>query len=232
MTDVRQLEFSFYRNGNLLATSRFAAAAGKPGVSMSSTSSVTAFASATLETTDPDINKNMMNFGKGDILEISTAENEKLPLQSIFKGEFTGKKISMDNKTQTMTISSELVHSFYRMTFLEFSGEQSFEDISISEFFEKIIADSRCQASLFVSEEARKIRINGKVQRGNLFRIIKEICYINDLCLYFGSDNSVKVESKPEMLMRIRGANPVQINADDVISYEASESMPFASKPA
>lgn len=226
MISARQLEFSFYRNGSLFAKSQIEVVPGN-GVSMNLVSSATAFASAKLETADPEINKNMMHFGKGDILEISTTEKEGLPLRPIFKGEFATKKISMDNKTQTMTIASELVHSFYMLTFLEFSGEQVFEDVSVKDFFEKIAAESHCQASFNISDEAAKIKINGRVMRGNLFRVVKEICHINDLCLYFGSDNSVKVESKPEVLMRIRGVKPVQINIDDVISYEASEGMPF-----
>lgn len=230
MANARQLEFSFYRNGSLFAKSQFEAVPGKPGVSMNSTSSVAAFSSATLETTDPEINKNMMNFGKGDILEISTSEKEGLPLRPIFKGEFNRKKISMDNKTQTMTISSELVHSFYMLTFLEFSGEQAFENISIKDLLERIAAETHCQASFNISNEVAGIKINGRVMRGNLFRIIKEICYINGICLYFGSDNSVKVESKSELLMRMRGVKPIEINIDDVISYEASEGMPFSSK--
>ncbi|MFL9864155.1 hypothetical protein PQR67_08245 [Paraburkholderia fungorum] len=231
MTDVRQLEFSFYRDGNIFGKSRFAAAAGKPGVTMNSTSSVSSFPFTTLETTEPDINMHMMNFGRGDILEVSTAENEASPLQSIFKGEFLGKKISMDNSTQTMTISSELVHSFYMLTSIDFAGENYFDDIPVKSFFEKIIVDSNCKASLCVSEEAGSIGISGRTRRGNLFRIIKEICHINDLVLFFGVDNSVRVERKSEVLMRIKGAIPVQINADEVLSYEATEGVPFGSRP-
>lgn len=228
MTDVRQLEFSFYRNNKLLGKSQFSASPGRPGVTMNSTSSLAAFAFTRLETTDPEININMMDFGNGDILEISTAESEGLPLQPIFKGEFFSKKISMDNKAQTMTISSELVHSFYMLTLMEFSGEQSFEDVLVKDFFEKIISDSNCQASLNISDEAGEIRISGRNQRGNLFRIIKEICYINDLCLSFDSNNSVRIAKKSEILARIRGMTPVQINADDIISYETSKGIPFS----
>lgn len=230
MANIRHLEFSFFRNGNLIATSRITPTPENPGISLTSTSSLTAFPSSTLEVTAPELNKHLFDFGRRDILAVSTINDGDEFSNLMFKGEFNGKKISIEKKTNTATVSCDLVHSFYMTTFLEFSDEQFFKDLTVGSLIREIIEKSDCQASIKISKDSEQKKINGRILRGNLFRTIKEICHINDLCLNFGSDNSLSVESRREMLRRIHGSNPVQINADDVISYETSEGSALMSK--
>jgi hypothetical protein len=200
---------------------------GKDLFKITASSSLTEFPIANLNSRTEKINKLFMTFSKNDFLSISNKKNENDNFEPFFKGIFLNKHINYSKNTNETELKISAIHSFFKLTLLQFRDIKSYNNILFNDFLTEItnIIDIRPD-EISVSDEIKKINIRLISYNTNVFRIFKDICLQNNLSVDFGMNNTINIEYINDKTKRILGQKPVfTITQDDILSMSNTEGI-------
>jgi hypothetical protein len=119
------------------------------------------------------------------------------------------------------------IHSAFKLTFVQFKGIKSYNNISFDDFLTEIanIIDIKPD-EISVSDEIRRINIRLISCNANIFRIFKDVCLQNNLSVEFGTNNTILIEYANDKAKRILGQDPVvTLTPNDILSMSNTEGI-------
>lgn len=191
---------------------------------LSSNSSIFEFPTASLATTNAEINSLLLGFSKSDLVRISMS-HDGADYISIFTGEFLSKKITKERDDHNLQINAQAVHSFFKLSLLNLTDTHKFNKTKFGDVISWLANSANIPSEIYINDSLGESLISGTVNKINAFRLFKEVCSLKGAIVTFNSDNSVHIEYKKEKVAKIRLKAPITITDNEIISFESNDKI-------
>jgi len=192
---------------------------------ISTSSSVHSFPTLYFLSSNNELNKAFMTYSKLDIMRLSVNHGNDNQYNTMFEGEFLKKNIKFEGESNMLTLEVEAIHSFFRLSLLEISSVQKFNEVNFEDFVLNLAKMAEIKSKIYIADNLKKILITGLSRNTNAFRLFKEVCLILNATVVFNSDNTVNIESRAERVNSIRASEPKIITDKEIISFNHTEQI-------
>lgn len=192
---------------------------------ISSKRSITTFPTLYIKTTDPEINKVIMNFSKGDIIRVSISNEARNSFDIFFEGEFHKKEMRIEKRPESFTIEVDAIHSFYNLSMMQLSSSFDFSGLTFGKFVTSLTHMANIQSPVYITPSLSDTLITGLSYKTNLYRLFKEICLILDATVTFNENNSVNIDYRTNRVEDLRVQKSKVITDNDIISMVSRDSI-------
>jgi len=194
---------------------------------ISSTSSIYEFPTASFESFDPEINKLFLSYSKQDLLRISLSNNNLNDFEVIFEGEFNRKETKFDKEKNDgkLFLNIHAIHSFYKLSMLELTTVQSFNNITFKDFVHMLVNIASIPSQIIIEDKLSKELLRGISKHTNALRLFKEVCLLKNAVVTFNRDNSVNIDKRIDKFKEIHSKTPTTITDKDIISMSSSDKI-------
>lgn len=193
-------------------------------LSIKTNASLFQFPMMDIKSSDSELNAALMDYSKTDLIRLLIAKEDEMHTL-LYEGEFYKKDISFVSAGNSLTINTEAIHSFFKLSLYEFPKTQDFDNISFGDFVSMLVNFADINSKLIISPEIAELRIKGRSNRTNAFRLFKEICILKDAFVRFNSDNSVSIETRSNAIAKMKSMTPLEITDKDIDDFSSSESV-------
>lgn len=192
---------------------------------ISSKRSITTFPTLYIKTTDPEINKVIINFSKGDIIRLSISNEARNSFDIFFEGEFHKKEMRIEKIPESFTIEVDAIHSFYNLSMMQLSSSFDFSGLTFGKFVTSLTHMANIQSPVYITPSLSDTLITGLSYKTNLYRLFKEICLILDATVTFNENNSVNIDYRTNRVEDLRVQKSKVITDNDIISMVSRDSI-------
>ena len=182
-------------------------------------SSMRSYPILSFKSSNRKLNDVFMHYAKKDVIQFYIAHSNSDDYKLIFEGEFFSKEAHRTTEPDSLKLSIESIHSFFRLSLSELSFEQNYNNVSFEDFVKDILKIADINIEVYIDPEIASVAIYGTSSNTNLFRIFKEVCLILEATVRFNSDNTVDIKSKDSSLREFRNQDVVIINQKDITSF-------------
>lgn len=227
MSDKHKIKFEIIRKNFSIGFVEPLDDSGSSDYELSSSSSIYAFPTAHLKTTNTEINQLFMGFSESDIVRISVAKDNNTPHNILFEGEFHEKVTQIEKNGESMELNLDIraIHSFYRLSMLTISSKVKFHNTSFKEFIDWLMKSANISSRVNIDNILSDSPVNVISSKINAFRLFKDVCLIKDVVVTLHSDNSVSIEHKETKRKRTYEKKPITLTGKDIISSTTTESI-------
>jgi len=192
---------------------------------ISTNSSVHSFPILSFNSSNDELNKAFMSYSKLDIMRLSVSHSNDNQYNTMFEGEFLKKNIHFESEPNMLILEVEAIHSFFRLSLLEISTVQKFNEINFEDFVLNLAEMAGIKSKIYIADNLKNIVITGLSRNTNAFRLFKEVCLILNTTVVFNPDNTVHIESRTERVNSIRASVPKIITDKEIISFNTTEQI-------
>lgn len=226
MSDTQHtMRFQLIRNKQIIGTVEPMNDGKADNVNMTTTSSIEDFPLSSFTSTNPELNKLFLSFSKNDLMLLSVRTDENSDFQTMFRGDFFKMNTKFEKEPDILTLEVEAIHSFYKLSLLQFQSEITFSNLPFQDFVTKLLENTAIDSKVLIDKELSRFPVTGISRKTNAFRLFKEVCLLAGATASFSSDNSVNIDFRENKIHRIRKSTPVTITADDILSSKHSNQI-------
>lgn len=198
---------------------------GKDDWELSSTNSISEFPTASIKSTNSEINKVFLDYKKSEIVRISVADDNITNYSVLFEGEFHTKKIQHKKNEENLLVNIHVIHSFFKLSILPPISKHTFKNIKFRDIVTQFVDLAEIPSKIYIDDILGNSLVNGLSSQTNAFRLFKEICFLKNALVTFNADNSVNIEYKKDKLMKIHTKAPIVIPEEEIISMERIDNI-------
>lgn len=226
MSDTEyEMRFELIRNNVVVHSVEPRIQSGDDDVEISMNSSKDSFPTLSFKSLNKELNNIFIQYSKSDVIRFSMTSGSTNKHSIMFEGEFFSQNIKYERKTDCLVLTTESIHSFFRLSLLEFSSKHDFRNVTFSETIKTLIGISGINVDIFIDKDIAELPITGISSHTNLFRFFKEICLMVNAVVTFNSDNTVNISSRVSRTKQIESQEVININKEDIISYESKNQI-------
>ncbi|EGU43687.1 hypothetical protein VII00023_18909, partial [Vibrio ichthyoenteri ATCC 700023] len=138
MLQEAQTKIEIFRSGSIVGSKILKHdELGENTYKISSTRSVNAFPTLSVNSSDAELNKLLLNFSKKDIVRVSILTPCSEVFQVLFEGEFRKKTVSYTKEDNKLSIEFDAIHSFYLLSMMRLSSSFDFSNMTFGDFCER-----------------------------------------------------------------------------------------------
>lgn len=192
---------------------------------ISSSSSVNSFPTLSIKSSNPEINAPFMGFSKTDIIRLSISSTPSNEFVTLFEGEFSKKETKFEAEPNKLTLEIDSIHSFFRLSILDFTSSKEFMGTSFGEFVHKLMDLASIHSRVTIDPELSATQIIGTSHNTNAFRLFKEVCLMLNAAVTFNTDNTVDIGLRAKKFDEIRTREAQTLDEKDIITLESRDSI-------